>query len=316
MKDRRLPPLPALRAFEAAARHLSFTRAANELGMTQAAVSYQVRLLEEKLGVPLFLRRPRKVTLTDAGSRLAGRAGEAFDILAEAVSDIAERADETLVISCNTTFATTWLGNHIGDFQMKHPALAVRLIPYNFNRAFGEDDVDVAIVAGTTVEPGLTGHLLVSAAFTPMLHPGLAAAAGGIARPADLLKLPIIGSDDPWWRQWFAAAGIDNPDLGHNPVAEMGAQMLEAHRAIAGQGVAILTPFFYREAIARGDLIQPFELQHDNGEAWRLVYPARHRNQRKIRLFRDWLLPQMPAASSPPAPAFAATGGDRRGATP
>ena len=300
MKDRRLPPLPALRAFEAAARHLSFTRAANELGMTQAAVSYQVRLLEEKLGVPLFLRRPRKVTLTDAGSRLAGRAGEAFDILADAVSEIAERADETLVISCNTTFATTWLGVHIGDFQMKHPALAVRLIPYNFNRAFGEDDADVAIVAGATIEPGLTGHLLVNAAFTPMLHPQLADSIGGIREAADLLKLPIIGPGDPWWTQWFAATGVDDADLGHNPATCMGAQMLEAHRAIAGQGVAILTPFFYRAAIARGELMQPFELQVDNGEAWHLVYPERHRNQRKIRLFREWLLPQMPDATAPP----------------
>ncbi|MBB4304214.1 LysR family glycine cleavage system transcriptional activator [Rhodobium orientis] len=316
MKDRRLPPLPALRAFEAAARHLSFTRAANELGMTQAAVSYQVRLLEEKLGVKLFLRRPRKVTLTDAGSRLAGRAGEAFDALAEAISEIAERADETLVISCNTTFATTWLGNHIGDFQMKHPALAVRLIPYNFNRAFGEDDVDVAIVAGTSIEPGLAGHLLVSAAFTPMLSPGLAESVGGIRTPADILALPIIGPDDPWWMQWFAAAGIENPDLGHNPVTRMGAQMLEAHRAIAGQGVAILTPFFYRDVLARGDLIQPFDLQYDNGEAWHLVYPERHRNQRKIRLFRDWLLPQMPDAAIPPAPAFATADSDRRSVTP
>lgn len=293
-----LPPLSALRAFEAAARHLSFTRAAGELGMTQAAVSYQVRLLEEKLGVLLFLRRPRRVELTDAGARLAGRATEAFDILRDAVAMTAERAEETLVVSCNTTFATNWLGSHIGDFQMKNPSLAVRLIPYNRGREFGLDDTDVAIVAPHVSGRGLRGHTLVRAAFTPMLSPGLAEAAGGLHEPADLLKLPIIDRNDPWWLHWFRAAGIEDPGLNAGPRTEMGAQVLEATRAMAGQGVAILTPFFYREAVQQGALVQPFDLVCDIGETWQLIYAETRRNARPIRLFRNWLLPQMPDADS------------------
>lgn len=297
MTDIRLPPLAALRAFEAAARHLSFTKAGEELGMTQAAVSYQIRILEEKLGVTLFLRRPRKVTLTEAGSRLAGRTSEAFDILRDAVLAISERADETLVISSNTTFAINWLGTHIGDFQMLNPQLAVRLIPYNRDRAFGEDDVDVAIVASASVDDGLTGHDLIRGEFTPMLSPALADTIGGIHEPADILRLPIIDPDDPWWDHWLRAAGIADPEFGDGPVTRMGAQTLEAARAIAGQGVAILTPFFYREAVERGLLIQPFSLMCEIGQVWRLVYAERHRKARKIRLFRDWLLPQMPDAA-------------------
>ena len=294
MTDIRLPPLPALRAFEAAARHLSFTKAGEELGLTQAAISYQIRVLEEKLGVTLFLRRPRKVALTDVGSHLAGRASEAFDILRDAVQAVCERADDMLVISSNTTFAINWLGTHIGDFQMLNPQLAVRLIPYNRDRAFGEDDIDVAIAASTSIDDGLIGHDLIRGEFTPMLSPALADTIGGVREPADILRLPIIDPDDPWWEHWLRAAGIADPRLGDGPVTRMGAQTLEAARAIAGQGVAILTPFFYRDAVERGLLIQPFSLTCEIGLVWRLVYAERHRNARKIRLFRDWLLPQMP----------------------
>lgn len=291
-----LPPMAAIRAFEAAARHLSFTKAAKELGMTQAAVSYQVRLLEEKLGVLLFLRRPRKVELTDAGARLAGRSTEAFDILRDAVAMIADRADDTLVISCNTTFATNWLGPHIGDFQMRNPSLAVRLIPYNRGREFGEDDTDVAIVAPRVPGKNLRSHTLVRGYFTPMLSPALADSIGGVNEPADLLKLPIIDPSDPWWVHWFREAGVADPEFEPLPSTHMGAQMLEATRAIAGQGVAMLTPFFYQEALHQGVLIQPFDLVCDLGETWLLVYPEARRNAAKIRQFRDWLLPRMPDA--------------------
>jgi LysR family glycine cleavage system transcriptional activator len=289
-----LPPLAALRAFEAAARHLSFTKAAHELGMTQAAVSYQVRLLEERLGVSLFLRKPRKVQLTDAGAHLAGRASEAFDTLRDAVAMVSERADDTLVISCNTTFATNWLGPHIGEFQMQNPSLAVRLIPYNRGREFGEDDTDVAVVVRPDVEPNLRSHMLIHGTGTPMLSPALAETIGGVNEPADLLKLPIIDPNDTWWKIWFEAAGLPEPEIEHKPEARMGAQVLEANRAIVGQGVAILTPFFYEDAVRRGSLIQPFDLACDVGVDWLLVYPEARRNARKIRLFRDWLLPQMP----------------------
>lgn len=293
---RNLPPLTAVRAFEAAARHLSFTRAGNELGMTQAAISYQIRLLEERLGVSLFLRRPRKVELTDAGAHLAGRASEAFDILRDAVGMIGERAEGTLVISSNTTFATNWLGTHIGDFQIRHPSLAVRIIPFNRGYDFSEHDSDVAVIACAPPDPKLRRHRLISGGFTPMVSPALLETIGGVHEPRDLLKLPIISPNDPWWGHWFAAAGVGDNSLPRGPANEMGAQMIEAAQAMAGQGVAILTPFFYREALQQGRLVQPFDLVCDIGITWDLVYPEARRNAPRIRQFRDWLLPLMPDA--------------------
>ncbi|MGO4834913.1 LysR family transcriptional regulator, partial [Rhizobiaceae sp. 2RAB30] len=122
-----LPPLAAIRAFEAAARHGSFTKAAEELGMTQAAVSYQIKLLEDRVGAPLFLRRPRQVSLTETGKRLAPAVSEAFELLSAAYQTARHGAQGTLVINTVQTFAAQWLAQHMGEFQIAHPALAVRL---------------------------------------------------------------------------------------------------------------------------------------------------------------------------------------------
>ena len=122
-----LPPLAAVRAFEAAARHLSFTRAGEELGMTQAAVSYQIKLLEDRLGAPLFLRQPRQVVLTELGRSLAPAVGEAFELLRAAFAAARSGAQNTLTISSNPTFATQWLAPRLGAFQLAQPTLAVRL---------------------------------------------------------------------------------------------------------------------------------------------------------------------------------------------
>ena len=119
-----LPPLAAIRVFESAARHLSFTRAATELGMTQAAVSYQIKLLEERLGAPLFLRQPRALKLTEAGQWLAPRTTEAFDLLREAYSRFSEREQATLIVNTMHTFAAQWLSPRLGKFQLQHPKIA------------------------------------------------------------------------------------------------------------------------------------------------------------------------------------------------
>src|SRR5690349_7067844 len=125
-KSDNLPPLAAIRVFEAAARHLSFTRAAGELGMTQAAVSYQIMLLEERVGAPLFLRRPRELVLTETGQRLAPETNRAFDILRDAFEDLA-RDDGTLLVNTMHTFAAQWLAPRLGTFNLQHPQIAVRL---------------------------------------------------------------------------------------------------------------------------------------------------------------------------------------------
>jgi len=239
-------PLNALRVFEAAARHASFTRAGDELGMTQTAVSYQIKLLEETLGETLFLRQPRQVILSEAGERLAPKVAEGLTKLAEAVADLRGAAEQKLHIHSTPTFATQWLSRTLGDFQLKHPTIAVRLSTSQDLIDFARVEADVSIRWGKGDWPGLTCHRVMRMDFAPMLSPALAETIGGVNEPADLLKLPIISPLDIWWRTWFSAAGIDNPGLERFPPNELGVQTIDAQVAMAGQGVAILNPGHFR----------------------------------------------------------------------
>ncbi|NBN79964.1 LysR family transcriptional regulator [Microvirga tunisiensis] len=298
-----LPPLAALRVFDAAARLGNFTRAAEELGMTQAAVSYQIRLLEERSGGPLFRRAARHVELTDLGRQLAPAVHEAFDLIRDAFAGVRAQAEGALTISCVATFATQWLARHLGAFQLLQPRLAVRVETSGQLVDFARDTVDISIRSGKGQWPGLTAHLLLPARFTPMLHPDLAASIGGVREPADLLKLKIIDPSDPWWPQWFAMAGVTCTDLDSRTQTRLGAQILEANAAAAGQGVAILTPWFYRDEIERGRLYQPFALTCDDGSGYWLCYPPARRNSPKIRAFRQWILAALQTEPGTDAPA-------------
>jgi LysR family glycine cleavage system transcriptional activator len=294
MKMSKQLPLNALRVFEAAARQKSFTNAGDELGLTQTAVSYQIKLLEENLGEPLFLRRPRQVTLTGAGERLAPRVSEAFDILRAAMSDVRDEAEGTLTIHSTATFASRWLARHIGTFQLQNPAIAVRLETSETLIDFTKTEADVAIRSGKGEWPGLKAHFLMRSHFTPMLSPKLAESIGGVKTPADLLKLRIIDPGDTWWPIWFAAAGMPDVDLGGRPSSRLGAQAFEAAAAIAGQGVAILKPEFYIDDVSLGRLIQPFDILADEGHHYWLVYPEARRNSPKIRAFREFVRKTLP----------------------
>jgi LysR family glycine cleavage system transcriptional activator len=293
MKMSKQFPLNALRVFEAAARLGSFTRAGEELGMTQTAVSYQIKLIEENVGELLFLRRPRQITLTEVGQRLAPRVTEAFEMLQEAVLSARGDVDSALLISSTATFASQWLARNIGSFQLAHPNIAVRLTTSDKIIDLATEAADLAIRSGVGVWPGLDSHPLMRIEFTPMLSPALAETIGGIHEPRDLLKLRIIDAADPWWRLWFEAAGVSDPDLEGRPTSRLGAQTFEARAAVAGQGVAILTPEFYTDDVALGRLYQPFELRCSDGHDYWLAYPHARRNTPKIRTFRDWILGEL-----------------------
>ncbi|PDT84712.1 LysR family transcriptional regulator [Sinorhizobium sp. BJ1] len=290
MKMSKQFPLNALRVFEAAARLGSFTKAGEELGMTQTAVSYQIKLIEQNVGEPLFLRRPRQVTLTEVGQRLAPKVTEGFAMLQDAVASARDDAQTALLISSTATFASQWFARNIGTFQLAHPNIAVRLAASDSMVDYSKEGVDVGIRSGTGSWPGLVSHRLMTVEFTPMLSPALAATIGGVNEPRDLLKLRIIGPQDPWWPLWFRAAGVEDPDLDGRPATRLGAQSFEAGAAIAGQGVAILTPDFYADDVALGRLYQPFDLRCSDGHDYWLVYPHARRNVAKIRSFRDWIL--------------------------
>lgn len=288
-----LPPLAAIRVFEAVARHLSFTKAAAELGMTQAAASYQIKLLEERVGSPLFLRKPKQIVLTEAGQRLAPAVSEAFALLSGAYAAARGGADGVLCVSTLLTFASNWLARHLGSFQVAHPSLAVRLDTSNRLVDLAREDIDIAIRSGGGTWPGVEVHRLFNADFTPVLSPELAASIGGVREPADLLRLPILDPGDIWWRDWFTAAGLPVEELARRPNTSMGAQAYEANAAIAGQGVAIVTRALFKAELADGRLIQPFDLVGDDGHAYWLVYPTARRNVPKIRAFRDWILAEI-----------------------
>lgn len=288
---RRIPPLAAVRVFEAAARHENFTAAAAELAMTQAAVSYQVKLLEERVGGQLFLRERRRVVLTEAGRRVAHRLTQAFDLMDDAFTSLRAEDETLLTISTSQTFANAWFAWRLGSFQMANPTMGVRLLTSDALVDFAREDVDVAVRIGLGGWDGLVEEKLLELDFTPMCSPAFLARHGGALQPRDLLHLPLISPHDPWWAWWLREAGVNVPDDAPiRPGIRMTSQADEGAAALGGQGVAMLTPFFWRNDLADGRLVRPFAQLSTRGYAYWLVYPTYRRQVAKIRRFREWLL--------------------------
>ncbi len=293
MSMRTLPPLAAVRVFEAAARHENFTAAAVELGMTQAAVSYQVRVLEERTGQPLFRREKKRVVLTDTGRRVAAELTRAFDAIDESFAQLRRDDDVTLTVSTTRTFANTWLAWRLGGYQMANPDMAVRMTAEDALSDFVRDPADVAIRSGLGPWNGVHADLLFRVGFTPMCSPRFLAERGSTLAPVDLLKLPLIGSDDPWWMYWLREAGVTYTDTPGRGGVRLDSQASEGHAAMAGQGLAMLTPFLWCNDIADGRLVRPFAQVSSRGYGYWLVVPEHRRNVPKIRRFRDWLLAEI-----------------------
>ena len=302
-----LPPLAAIRAFEAAARHGSFTRAAAELGMTQAAVSYQIKVLEDRVGMPLFSRRARGVTLTPDGAQLAERAGEALEILRQAFAEARHQSGETLVISVLATFAAHVLAPRLGRFQIDHPEVTTRVEVDHRLADLQAGEASVAIRSGQGKWSGLRADFLLRADYMPMISPAFVARYGTPETPASLRQLPLIDPDDPGWASWFAVAGVAAPPPERGGRNNLGTQILTAQAAMAGQGVSLLSPIFFREMLARGELIQPFDILCTETNSIWLVYPERRRNAPALRAFRDWLLSEMHSLHGKPTSDLAET---------
>ena len=290
MKLSRKVPLNALRVFEAVARHRGFSRAAEELGMTQTAVSYQIKLLEEHVGEQLFLRQPRQIVNTETAERMLPPVAKAFELLNEAVASARQVSNQTLEIHSSPTFASHWLARNLGGFQLAHPHIAVRLLRVSKITDFNRDPADISIRWGVGPWTDNECHLLGRFTYAPMLSPALLESAGGITEPRHLLRLPIIGAQQSSWRRWFATAGLEAPDLSVHKRHNYVEQDLCGNAALAGQGVAILNHVFYAEDLASGRLVAPFNHYcNDEIGIW-LLYPHSRRNNPKIRAFREWIL--------------------------
>lgn len=283
-----IPPLAAVRVFEAAARHGNFSRAAEELAMTQAAVSYQMKLLEERLGAPLFLRKGRGMELTELGRRIAPQVSEAFVTLGKAFASARAETDTVLSITAPRTFATNWLAGRLGEFHIIRPDLAVRLDVSDTVVDLAASEFDLAIRGTPGPAPGLVSHFLMRMPVTPLAAPAFLAN-HPMCEPCDLLHVPRLSPDDDWWDLWFDSL----QEQGDHQQAgiRFESQILDGHAAIAGHGVSILSPPMFQPQIEAGLLVPPFpqHIAYYRNGFW-LVYPERKRNLAKVRGFRDWLL--------------------------
>jgi LysR family glycine cleavage system transcriptional activator len=279
--------LTAIRAFEAAGRHENFSRAADELGMTQAAISYQIRQLEDRVGKPLFVREKGRVRLSDSGRRLLPALTSGFSAIADAFEALREEDEDVLAIDASVSIGATWLSLRIGRFQLRHPDIAVRISLTNNVIDFALGGVDAAVRVGRGQWEGLRSDFLFRQHFTPVCSPAFLEA-NDIGRPEDLLRVERLAPNDPLWTAWFAAAGIGTPPEPRRGLV-LDSQLQEANAMRDGFGIAMMTPLFWRAELESGRLVQPFETIYVSRAAQWLVHPASRVGVRKIERFREWI---------------------------
>ncbi len=283
--DRAHLPLNALRAFEAAARHLNFTRAALELRVSQGAISHQVAALEARLGMPLFRRLPRGLALTDEGHALVPVVAGAFDAIGATLDRYAGgRLREVLSVGVVGTFAGGWLLPRLTEFGRAHPHVDLRLMTNNNRVDLAGEGLDLAIRFGDGAWHGVHAEPIFDAPLSPLCTPTI----------ADRLKLPealacetLFRSYRPdEWPSWFAAAGVPPPPI-RGPVFDTSILMVAA--AKAGLGVALAPPAMFAADVTAGRLVQPFAIQITTGRYW-LTRLMSRQDTPAMRVFREWLL--------------------------
>lgn len=285
---RRLPVLSSLRAFEAAGRHLSFSRAADELLITQSAVSHHVRKVEEELGVSLFVRQTRSVALTPEGRRYLACLSEAFDLMAKGTDEIRVSERRTLRVSLLASFAMHWLISRLARFTAAHPDIDLALDPSIRPADLAVEPIDLAIRYGRGGWDGTKSRMFLAEDISPVCSPGLLAGAAALRHPRDLLEHTLLLSftRDPFeWPSWSAKAGADLA----------GARSIMLHdynivlqAAVDGQGVAMGRRTLIADHLRSGALVEPFkDIRMSDGLGYWIVMPERPKPQ--ARVFAEWL---------------------------
>ena len=295
---RRLPPLNSLKAFEAAARHLSFTKAADELHVTPAAISHQIKALEDYCGAPLFRRLTRALVLTETGQAALPALREGFDKLAEAAARLVpDPRSGLLTISVAPTFCAKWLMPRLDRFRAAHPGFDVRIDASDELAVFGADGVDVAIRYGSGRYAGLVAESLMAEVVIPVASPALLEGPKPLASPADLAHHTLLHvswkmTDDeaPSWRMWLKAAGVAGVDSDRGPRFNVDGLTIQA--AVAGHGIALVNRALVLDDLAAGRLVRlfpPTEADRPSAFCYWLVYPEAHGRNPKVQAFRDWV---------------------------
>lgn len=287
---RRLPSLNALKAFEAAARHGSFTRAAEELCVTQGAVSHQVKALEGELGLMLFRRERQRLAITEAGRTYLETVRDAFDRLAAGTERLLQRQGAgSLTVSTSPNFAAKWLVHRLARFADAHPGIELRIGATVQHVDFARDDVDLAIRHGDGVWPGLHVTRLCVERLFPVCSPALLRGRRGLRSPADLARHTLLHLNDRQdWAKWIEAAGVTGVDRTRGPVFDQANLAIDA--AIGGQGVALARTALVAWDLLSGRLMRPFGPALAVSYAYWIVCPKATATQPKIAAFRDWLL--------------------------
>jgi LysR family glycine cleavage system transcriptional activator len=289
----RLPSLNGLRAFEAAARHLSFTLAAAELNVTQTAISHQIKRLEQELGLRLFIRKNRALALTPKAKDYLPGVRAAFNDLRLATDRLLRKDEDTvLTVSTLASLAAKWLLPRLSSFQVAHPGIDVRITTSSSLVDFRSGDVDAAIRYGRGHWPAVRAQWLMADELFPVCSPALLKGDRPLRRPEDLAHHTLLHSSGGFeddWRQWLTAAGLP-ADISKQRGVSFDLSFMTVQAAIDGIGVAMGRTSYVQDDIAKGRLVVPFDIALPTDAGFYLVSPEGGDEPQKLKLFRQWLL--------------------------
>lgn len=287
---RRLPPLNSLKCFEAAGRLLSFTGAARELNVTQAAISHQIKVIEEFLGLSLFVRYPRRLALTEQGKALLPEVIEAFDRVSVAIGALnKEQYSNTISVRLAPSFAAKWLSPRLKYFWLQYPEIDLCLFHAHAAVDFEREEIDVAVTYGKGNWPGVVADRLLSLDFFPVCSPTFLHTDKPLTCIDNLRYYALLhDGDNECWRDWLELAGATGIPANKGTIINDTNVLIQA--AIDGQGIALGSTTFVEDHLESGKLIKPFELALENDFSYYIVCPQSHLQNPAVLAFKEWLL--------------------------
>ncbi len=289
--SRRLPPLNSLKCFEAAGRLLSFTAAAKELNVTQAAISHQIKQIEAYLGLSLFDRYPRRLSLTESGKTLLPEVTEAFDRVSAAVGALGQdRYSSQISVRLGPSFAARWLSPRLKYFWLQYPEIDLCLFHVaNAPTDFAREDIDIAVTYGNGDWPGVVADKLLGLDFFPICSPGFMHNDKPLTKLENLRYYTLLhDAGHSCWRDWLELAGVDDLKAESGNIIDDTNVLIQA--AVDGQGIALGSSAFVQDLLDSGRLVKPFDITLRNEFAYYVVCPESHLKNPAVRAFKEWLL--------------------------